>query len=73
MSYITEKQIKPSKIDGNRHDTREPGIDHKKVGPELGNIRKPNLDPDKVEQLLEDKANLLRLKQEKLAKGKGSR
>jgi hypothetical protein len=72
MSFITERQIKPSNINGNRHDTREPNIDAKKVGPSLSDVRKPNLDPSKVEKLLEEtKASLLKEK-EKLEEQKNS-
>ena len=74
MSYVTERQIKPSKINGNRHDTRDPGIDHKKVGPSLSKIRKPNVDPSKIEKLLEAKANLLKEKEQReSSKKKGFR
>ena len=65
MSFVTVKQPKPSKVNGNRHDTREPNIDTKKIGPSLSDIRKPNLDPSRVEKLLEaTKARLLREKEE---------
>ena len=63
-SFITEKQPRPSKVNGNRHDTREVGIDPKKVGPTLSKIRKPNLDPSKVEKLLQQKKALLEKKKE---------
>ena len=65
MSFVTESHIKPSKIDGNRHDTRKPNIDHKKIGPSLSNIREPNLDPSRIEKLLEEKANLLKEKEQR--------
>ena len=63
--FFSEKQIKPSKINGNRHDTRDPGVDHKKVGPALSNIRKPDVDPSKIEKLLEEKAILLKEKEQR--------
>ena len=76
MSFVTNREPRPSKIDGNRHDTRIPNVDHKKIGPSLSNIRKPNLDPKKVEKLLEAKKKALQAKKEKLeqgSKGKGFR
>ena len=62
-------------INKKRDDTRPAGLDPKKVGPSLGNVRKPNLDPSKVEKLLEAKAKLIQEKEQlqKSTKGKGFR
>lgn len=74
MGFITEREIKPSNINGNRHDTRNPSIDHKKIGPSLSNIRKPSLNPSSVEKLLEQKAKLLEEKEQvESSKKKGFR
>jgi hypothetical protein len=76
MSFVTARQPRPSNINLKRDDTRTPNIDHKKIGPSLSNIRKPNLDPKRVEKLLEAKKNALREKKEQLeqgSKGKGFR
>ena len=61
-----------------RDDVRSASIDQKKIGPSLSDIRKPNLEPSKVEKMLEGvKARLLKEKEEletrKSPKGKGIR
>lgn len=78
MSFIAAKQPKPSDRNLKRDDTREPNVNHKKFGTLLSNIRKPNLDPSRVDKFLEaEKKRLLaekeRLEQAKSTKGKGFR